>query len=287
MLLSTATVLFGTPDSAPSRDARDRNAYIGAPKPGRPFVKKFVANFLLDQKDIWTSPFHINQSSAKWWALTGAGTAILLAIDHPVSQALPTHGESVDFGTAASRAGQWYTVFPAAGALLGAGWVFHDDKLVETGALSLQALADADLVANVFKVVARRQRPLDGDRGGHFEKGGSSFPSGHSTQAWALASVIADEYGNHKWVPFVSYGYAVIISASRVAAQEHFTSDVFVGAAVGFFVGRYVVRTQRIHREHLSQGHSRLYIPTVLPTVTTSALTLNLSWQLDKHGSDF
>ena len=282
ILWLTAPLLIAqTGSPTPQRtDSRDRNLYVGSAPPGRPFVKKLLTNFALDQKDIWTSPFHIDRSSALPWIITGAGTAVLLAVDHPISQALPVSGTSVNFGTDASRFGQWYAVVPAAGALLGAGAVFHNDKLLETGAASLEAIADADLVANVFKVAARRERPLDGDRGGHFEKGGSSFPSGHSTEAWALATVLASEYGNHRWVPFAAYGYAALISTARVAAQEHFTSDVFVGAALGFFIGRYVVRTQHVHGDHARMANSARFLPAIRPAVTTQSLSVNLTWTL-------
>ena len=89
----------------------------------------------------------------------GSGTAALIGADHPVSQALPFSGTSMNFGNAASRAGQWYTVFPAAGALLAVGATLHNQKLEETGALGFQALVDADVVTNVVKIVARRERP--------------------------------------------------------------------------------------------------------------------------------
>jgi membrane-associated phospholipid phosphatase len=240
----------------PQSDTRDRNVYLDGQSSDRGFVKKFTTNVLLDQKDIWTSPFHISRSSAKWWILAGMGTAALIAADHPVSQALPFSGSSTDFGTDASRAAQWYTVFPAAGMFLATGKALHNKRLEETGVLGLQALVDADVVTNVVKVVARRERPGAGDHGGHFETGGSSFPSGHSTQAWALATVVASEYGDHKWVPYVSYGYAALIDVSRVLSQEHFTSDVFVGSAIGFFIGRYVVHIQRAHRKHFTTAVS-------------------------------
>ena len=148
----------------------------------------------------------------------------------PISQALPRSGTSVNAGTDLSRLGQWYSIFPFAGGLYAVGRFTDNPKLEETGALSVQALADAGIAFSVLKVIARRQRPGDGDHGGHFEKGGSSFPSGHSTESWALASVIAHEYGNHRWVPFAAYGFASVVSTSRLLAQEHFTSDVFAGA---------------------------------------------------------
>lgn len=247
-------------------DSRDRNLYVGPQPKLRNFPNKFASNFLLDQKDIWSSPFQIDKTSAKWWILTGLGTAGLIGADHPLAQALPARGTALNLGKNASRAGQWYTVVPAAGAFYLSGAAFHDQKLMETGALGLEAVASADLVTTIFKFSARRERPNEGDHGGHFEKGGSSFPSGHSTQAWALAAVIADEYGNHKWVPYASYGYAALVSASRLLAQDHFSSDVFVGGAIGFFIGRYVVRTHEAHRDHLKVRRSKLLSPAMSPS---------------------
>ncbi len=267
----------GIAQTSPSVDPR---LYEGPQAPNGPFLKKLFTNVLRDQKDIWTSPFHINSSSAKWWIFAGIGTAGLLAADHPTSQALPFSGTSVNFGTNASRAGQWYSVFPVAGAFYLGGWATHNEKLQDTGIESLQALIDSDIVVNVVKVVARRQRPGDGDHGGHFEKGGSSFFSGHAVQAWSIAAVVADEYGNHKWVPFVSYGYAALIDTSRILAQEHFTSDVFVGSVVGFFIGRYVVRTQQIRRHEANSTRSKLFTPAITPEFTSTEKTIRLAWAL-------
>jgi membrane-associated phospholipid phosphatase len=267
-----------TPVASATVDARDPNVYLSGAVPERPFVKKFMTNFLIDQKEIWTSPFHITRSSAKWWVLAGIGTASLIAVDHKVSQGLPFSGTSVDFGNAASHAGQWYAVYPVAGLFWAAGAKTGDDQAKETGILSLEALADADLVVEVLKVSTQRQRPRDGDGGGHFFKGGSSFPSGHSTQAWALAAVIADEYSDQKWVQFAAYGYATMVSVARVLAQEHFTSDVFVGGVIGFVVGHYVVHTQRIHGEHVKGGSLKSYIPDVMPTFSPTAKTVTFAW---------
>lgn len=259
-------------------DKRDPNVYLSNVTPKRSFVRKFTTNFFFDQKEIWTSPFHMTRSTAKWWVLAGVGTAALIAVDYRVSQALPFSGTSVDFGNAASRAGEWYTVFPAAGLFWAVGAKTGNDQAKETGILGLEALADADVVTEVLKVTTQRQRPRDGDHGGHFWKGGNSFPSGHSTQAWALAAVVATEYGDHKWVPYVAYSYATMISVARVLAQEHFTSDVFVGGMIGFFVGRYVVHTQHTHLEHVKPGSLRSFMPEVMPAFSPAGKTVTLSW---------
>lgn len=272
-------------DSTAQADVRDRNLYENTSATSGSILKRLGTNILLDQKDIWTSPFHINRSSAKWWLLVGASTAALLAADHPISQALPSSGMSVRTGTNLSRVGQWYSVFPFAGGLYAIGRATNNAKLEETGALSVQALADAGIVVNVMKVVARRQRPGNGDHGGHFEKGGASFPSGHSTESWALASVIAHEYGDHRWVPYAAYGYAALVSVSRVTSQEHFTSDVFVGGAIGFFIGRYVVHTNEMHLAH--SRRAKWLSPAISPVFGEGGrgqgrrtMALNLSWQM-------
>jgi membrane-associated phospholipid phosphatase len=108
------------------------------------------------------------------------------------------------------------------------------------------------LVDNVFKVLAGRRRPYVADGEDHwggpaafFKAGGEdarSFPSGHTATAFALATVVSLQYRRSGWVPVVAYGLAAGVGLSRVALDKHWASDVLVGAAVGHFVGRLVVR---------------------------------------------
>jgi membrane-associated phospholipid phosphatase len=68
-----------------------------------------------------------------------------------------------------------------------------------------------------------------------------SFPSGHATNAFALSSVIAEQY--HSWmVRLISYGFAVLVSLGRVNNNVHFVSDVFWGGVVGTSVGKCLVK---------------------------------------------
>jgi membrane-associated phospholipid phosphatase len=216
-------------------DVRDRNLFDPQTDGAVTFIRKFAVNVALDQKAIWISPFRMNKAKARRWAVIGAGTAVLLAFDHRVSQQLPDTGTSERVGNDFSKAGQWYSVYPFAGAAYFLGLGFHDENLSKTGALSLEALTDAAILVNVLKVAAGRERPLSGDGGGHFEKGEASFPSGHLMEAWALASVVAKRYGNHRWVPLVSYAYASAVSLARISSRQHFPSDVLAGRGDGIF----------------------------------------------------
>ena len=70
----------------------------------------------------------------------------------------------------------------------------------------------------------------------------TSFVSGHATRAFALATTVAGFYPEKKWIGIVSYSLATMTSFGRVISKEHWTSDVIVGAALGYFIGRGVVK---------------------------------------------
>lgn len=60
-------------------------------------------------------------------------------------------------------------------------------------------------------------------------------------RSFALAATVAGFYPEKKWVGIVSYSLATITSVGRVVSEEHWVSDVVVGAALGYFIGRGVV----------------------------------------------
>ena len=61
-----------------------------------------------------------------------------------------------------------------------------------------------------------------------------SFPSGHTANAFAGATMLSIEYGEtYKWVPYVSYGVATTVGVMRIANNKHYISDVLFGAGLG------------------------------------------------------
>jgi len=80
-------------------------------------------------------------------------------------------------------------------------------------------------------------------------------------QVWSIASLVSHEYKHQPVVSVVAYSLAAVVSVSRVAAQKHFASDIFVGGAMGWFIGRYVYET---HMSHLAHKHS-LLVPVIVP----------------------
>ena len=61
-----------------------------------------------------------------------------------------------------------------------------------------------------------------------------SFPSGHTANVFAGATMLCIEYGeNHKWVPYLAYSAATSVGVMRIVNNKHYISDVLVGAGLG------------------------------------------------------
>ena len=263
----------------PTQDARDRVLYSTETEHLKPLTKKLVQNIWMDQKDIWTSPLHIRSAEdALPWILVGAGTGALIASDHWSARQLPNTVDQVSISRDVSQLGAGYTVLPITAGFYIGGAFAHNEKARETGILGGEAILDAAIVGEVFKLTMRRERPLQGNGNGDFFQGGSSFPSGHAAVSWALASVVAHEYNSNVWYPIAAYGLASVVSLSRLSGQQHFPSDVLAGSAMGWFVGRYVFKTHVDHSIHRRESKLASLRPQVMPRFDSDTRGVVLSW---------
>jgi membrane-associated phospholipid phosphatase len=103
--------------------------------------------------------------------------------------------------------------------------------------------------------------------GGRFFTGGNSFPSGHATNAFALATVIANEYKDRPLVRWGAYGVAGLVGVSRFTGRRHFLSDVVVGGAIGYSIGRYVYHTHHDPAQDPPEGGLRKARSRVFPII--------------------
>ena len=213
---------------------------------------QFFKNILHDQKAIWTSPFHMYGHDVRWAVPLGLGTAALIATDRRTGDEIGEFHRQLNASRIVSYAGSGYGVGGIAATFYLFGRAKHDERARETGLLGAEALIDSGIVVTVLKEVTRRRRPLSGTDRGDFFDGGSSFPSGHSIEAWSLAAVIANEYHDHRWVQVGAYGIAGAVSLSRFTGSKHYLSDVLVGSAAGYGIGRYVYRAH--HRAKTDSG---------------------------------
>jgi membrane-associated phospholipid phosphatase len=265
----------------PLEDPRDRIYYPGDTESVKPLTTKLVGNILLDQKEIWISPFRMHKKDAKWWIGFGAITAALIATDHQTSQLLENSRGQVVWAGRVSNIGAAYTLVPIVAGFYTFGVLGKNAQAREVGVLGAESLIDSLIVVTVLKTIAGRDRPdnpMIEDRG-HFFKGGASFPSGHAIETWSLASLIAHEYKRKggKFVPYLAYGLAAGVTMARFAAQEHYASDLVAGAAMGWFIGRYVYQTHEDHAGHQHAWAQPQLAPNVDPLARSYGLTLRFN----------
>jgi membrane-associated phospholipid phosphatase len=205
-----------------------------------------------DTREVFKAPVHWRQPewrSAVYKALVVAG-AMALA-DESVRDHLQEHRtQRTDrIADAFEPFGSQY----AAGVLLGYGLIgtLADKPGARSVALdgAVSSVIAAGLVVPALKEITGRSRPRV-DQGAHdFHpfSGSASFPSGHTAEAFALATVIA-ENNDRLWVKGLAYGVATLVAYSRMESDAHFLSDVTAGAMIGVGVARHVVKLDRERR---------------------------------------
>jgi len=202
-----------------------------------------AADFGGDQKDLWTSPKNLRFSDTVWLVPVSGLAAGLFVTDAESSRHMSKDPTTISHYKTISDAG-------IAGLAGGAAamWAFsyknHDSHWRETGFLAGEAALNSLIITEGAKYSLRRQRPFQGDGSGPFFQNGTSFPSEHAAAAWSIAEVIAHEYPG-PLTKILAYSMAGLVSYSRVRAQQHFSSDVLVGALIGE-LSAYTV----YHRHH-------------------------------------
>jgi len=232
---------------------------------------EFFKNILRDQKAIWTSPAHLSAPDAKWLVPLGVATGALIATDRETGDAMADFHDQLEPSRIISYAGAAYTLGAVAGTFYLVGRSKNNNRARETGILSAEALVDSFIVENALKGITQRARPTEGKDRSKFFVGGTSFPSGHSTQVWSVATVIANEYHDHLAVQIAAYGVASAVSVARFTGRNHYLSDVLVGSALGYGIGKYSYRTDHFKTvdsggsddEEESQNRSRW--PSIMP----------------------
>jgi len=239
-LLLVSHVSAQVPATTPTPDAGTVKA-TPSPTPRSSLERHFIQNVIRDQGVIWTAPFRPRNYESKWSIPLGFGMAGLIATDRYTSGWVDRNGGLPVVSKDVSWLGKAYVTGGIAGAFYVTGRLTHNAKARETGILAAQALIDTGIVTRVLKFATQRPRPNVDDGSAEFWDGGDSFPSGHSSTVWSVATVIAYEYKDNPWIKYGAFAAATAVSMSRYSGRNHFLSDIVGGSALGFLIGRYVV----------------------------------------------
>jgi membrane-associated phospholipid phosphatase len=183
--------------------------------------------------------------------LTGAGTFLIMeSADQPIRTAVLKDQRyymsvPIEFGRI------WGEVYMPV-ALFG-GFALHSLVTDDIGTKKIayeigQASIYAGVTNYLLKIAFGRARPYDneGSKSFHpfsslvFKQDYQSLPSGHSTVAFVLSTILSRN-AKPDWLKVVAYVPAALTVVSRVYQDQHWTSDVFLGAAFGYFIATWVV----------------------------------------------
>jgi membrane-associated phospholipid phosphatase len=222
----------------------------------------FGKRLVVDTWDIVSSPF---DWSGKEWAIAGTAVGATVATGLFVDRYFQDESQESHNPDKDRWSGTWgelgtlYSigVLGAAGAY---GWIADDERGVNVLVDGLEASVIASLVlAPILKYTVGRSRPNQtGQDSDVFQpfSGEASFPSGHTTQAFTVASVLAFSFDDQPVVGCVAFAVATGVGLSRINADRHYASDVMGGAILGTWVGYEVVHYNRRRRgEEAARSH--------------------------------
>jgi membrane-associated phospholipid phosphatase len=204
-----------------------------------------------------------------------AGTLLLFPADEEIRKlAVRNHSYGADdFFNFTNNFGDGFKVgFLPASIYLG-GLIFGDDDVRITGRLIFESLTLSGYVTSSLKVVLGRSRPYMNNGNTYFKPFSFTFPfnslpSGHTTVAFAVASVISARID--KWWAYTGfYSLATLPALSRIYLDQHWISDVFLGAAVGTISGLAVVNAEKFRKCEKGEQISKL---TIYPSLNGIAL---------------
>lgn len=222
----------------PANDKADGNKQ----QPTGVTFKRVFTNLPGDQKAIWTSPFHVRAIDSAWLLPLAATSGVLIGSDHHSLTRVRSNADAISLSNHISDGGLVaFAAWPA--AMYAWGSLEGEAHPRETGLLTGEALINSLAVNEAFKYVFQRERPTAAAGEGRFFQTTTSpsFPSLHSQLSWTAASVIAHEYPN-SLTELLAYGAATTVSIARVTGRQHFPSDVVIGGAMGWLIGRQVYK---------------------------------------------
>ncbi len=229
---------------------------------------------------------------AAWGAGFGGGTLLLMPIDQPLARLLRRPAVQDNRPLQITAAVFRDLAFP--GALIGLagayayGRISGDEGWADVGLHAGTAFVTAEAATYLIKFLAGRARPYQSPGDAHdysllrgLDYDYQSFPSGHTSAAFAIASALTSEAGirnpgDEWWIGTLLYSAAALSGAARMYEHQHWASDVLAAAAIGTFAGWKVTQYTHSHQSNTLDG---IFLGmTVRPGAGASIVALPRAW---------
>ena len=176
--------------------------------------------------------------SVQWYhGLAALGVvALATTIDEPTQRHVQAHRTETkdDVAYIFRQLGEPEVFLPVALAPVAVGLISGNKGILRAGGRITMSIVTAAVVTDLLKVAVGRKRPSSTDNAYDFApfSGDESWPSGHTTVAFAMVTSVGDEIGSLP-VSIALYTAAGLTGWSRVNDSRHWLSDVLTGALVG------------------------------------------------------
>lgn len=211
----------------------------------------FANDTISDTWSITKSPLGWKTRGWLTFAAVGGATVglVYLADGEIRDQARGSHAFK-NFGDIIRPLGTGPGIVALTGGFLASGYFFDRPKEQRTARLLLEASAIGSGFSTGFKFAFGRSRPRTNRGPQQYESfsGELSMPSGETTNAFIMAGVVTSQYP--QWpVQIAAYSLAAAVGAGRIALDEHWSSDVFLSAALGIAISKAVAYFNRARDE--------------------------------------
>jgi hypothetical protein len=192
-----------------------------------------------DHRTIRSFPANLGHNMLEPWsrhsllplAVGSAATGLSVPFDDNVVRYFDSHPHE-NWGNIGKYVGTGVVAVGVSAAVLGFSRYANGDRFRAASYDMGQAVIVNFVYTLALKEAVRRPRPDGADN--------QSFPSGHASNAFACATVWAEQYG---WKGgLIGYSAATFVAGSRLASKKHHLSDIVAGATLGYIVGKSVAR---------------------------------------------
>jgi hypothetical protein len=137
-------------------------------------------------------------------------------------------------------------MLPVAG-VFGVSLLTNSERFQDAAFTSFESLLYAGTLTIAAKYLFGRHRPDDTSSTNVFSpfSGNSSFPSGHSTAAFAIITPWVLYYRDSTPLVYGLFALSTGTAVARVARNRHWPTDVLVGSAIGFMTARYLTNRHK------------------------------------------
>ncbi len=221
--------------------------------------KRYLKSYLLDTKDIVISPFKWDKNNfIKAGAVLAFATLAYTQDENIQTFAQRNRTKTVD-DISKNFLEPWGSGFysmPLMGVLYSCGALWHDNRMKKTALLGIKTYSLTGIFVQIPKYTFHRHRPEDNIppnsrvwEGPAIYDKYTSFPSGHTISVFSVATIIASEYKDKKAIPFIAYAIAGLTAFSRVYDNKHWATDITIGAALGYGMGKLIYNKDNWHKK--------------------------------------